>query len=157
MNEAQLIKTIKAHIAKGEKAAEKSEQHYIAAGLHLKELKATHTGTWNEWEELLKTRVGIGKSRASELMQIADGRKTVESVRADTAKRVAKHDKQTSPLANGEDAERCPHSIFDSGFHDEDGSPIWICRGCGGWSVKLCDHHPAVAFRHDPDCPALQA
>src|SRR5262249_36512294 len=36
------------------------------------------------------------------LMQIADGRKTVESIRADTAKRVAKHDKQTSPLASGE-------------------------------------------------------
>ena len=33
MNEPQLIRTIRAHIEKGDRAAEKSEQHYIAAGL----------------------------------------------------------------------------------------------------------------------------
>lgn len=43
--QAQLITTIKAHIAKGDKASEKAEQHYIAAGQHLKTLKAAHTGT----------------------------------------------------------------------------------------------------------------
>lgn len=75
--QAQLITTIKAHIAKGDKAAEKAEQHYIAAGQHLKTLKAAHTGTWDEWETLLKTEIGIGKSRASELMQISDGTKTL--------------------------------------------------------------------------------
>jgi hypothetical protein len=85
----QLITTIKAHIAKGDKAAEKAEQHYIAAGQHLKTLKAAHTGTWDEWETLLKTEIGIGKSRASELMQISDGTKTLKRVRADTAKRTA--------------------------------------------------------------------
>jgi|SRR6516164_6890393 len=67
MNESQIIAAIKAHIAKGDKAAEKSEQHYIAAGQHLHTLKAEHGGTWAEWEKLLKTKVGIGKSRASEL------------------------------------------------------------------------------------------
>src|SRR5262249_18760319 len=51
----------------------------------------------------LKTKIGIGKSRASELMQIADGTKTVEKLRADTARRVMKHAK-SSPLANGENA-----------------------------------------------------
>jgi len=35
-----LVADIKAHIAEGDKAAEKSEQHYIAAGQHLKTLKA---------------------------------------------------------------------------------------------------------------------
>jgi hypothetical protein len=100
MNEAQLIKTIKAHIERGDKAKDKADQHSMAAGLHLKELKAAHTGNWAEWEELLKTRIGIGKSRASELMQIADGRKTVDSNRAETAKRVAHH-RETSPLRNG--------------------------------------------------------
>jgi hypothetical protein len=34
-------------------------------------------------------------------MQIADGRKTVEESKAETAKRVMKHS-QSSPLANGE-------------------------------------------------------
>src|SRR5262249_24168382 len=41
---AQLTSTIKAHIAKGDKAADKAEQHYIAAGQHLKQLKAEHDG-----------------------------------------------------------------------------------------------------------------
>src|SRR5215471_12889124 len=75
-DETQLIGYIRAHIAKGDKAAEKAEQHYIAAGQHLATLKASHAGTWKEWETLLKAKVGIGKSRASELMAIADGRKT---------------------------------------------------------------------------------
>jgi len=78
MNESQLIRHVKAHIAAGDKAAEKSEQHYIAAGQHLKTLKASHGGTWGEWEALLRDKIGIGKSRASELMAIGDGRTTVE-------------------------------------------------------------------------------
>jgi len=106
MNESQLIQTIKAHIAKGDKAKDKAEQHYIAAGQHLKTLKARHGGSWAEWEELLKTKIGIGKSRASELMRIADGRKTVEQVRADTAARTAKtRALQSSPLRSGENAD----------------------------------------------------
>src|SRR5262249_44197607 len=86
----QLIGLIKAHIAKGDKAKEKADQHYMAAGQHLKALKAEHDaagGTWAEWEELLKEKIDIGKSRASELMQIADGTKTVEQVRADRTER----------------------------------------------------------------------
>ena len=106
MNESQLIQTIKAHIIKGDKAKDKAEQHYIAAGQHLKTLKASHGGSWAEWEELLKTKIGIGKSRASELMRIADGRKTVEQVRADTAERTAKtRALQSSPLRSGENAD----------------------------------------------------
>jgi hypothetical protein len=101
----QLIKTIKAHLAKGDKAKDKAEQHYIAAGQHLKTLKAEHGGAWAEWEALLKDKIGIGKSRASELMQIADGRKTVEQVRTETAERTAKtRALQSSPLRSGENA-----------------------------------------------------
>src|SRR5262245_15792260 len=70
MNESQLVQAIKVHIAKGDKAADKADQHYRSAGQHLKTLRATHGGSWAEWEELLKTKVGIGKSRASELMRI---------------------------------------------------------------------------------------
>jgi hypothetical protein len=40
MNEAQLIRTIKAHIDRGDKARDKADQHYIAAGQYLKQLKA---------------------------------------------------------------------------------------------------------------------
>jgi hypothetical protein len=102
----ELTAKIKAHIAKGDQAASKSEQHYIAAGQYLKELKADHKGDWAGWELTLKVKIGIGKSRASELMQIADGRKTTEQVRAFTAERVRSHEarKKDSPLANGETA-----------------------------------------------------
>jgi hypothetical protein len=97
----QRWKAVRVHIAKGDQAKAKAEQHHIAAGQHLAALKAEHSGTWAEWEALVKEKAGIGKSRASELMQIADGRTTVEKVRADAARRVMKHAK-SSPLANGE-------------------------------------------------------
>jgi hypothetical protein len=86
-----LIKRITAHIGKGEKAkeraeqaTEKAEQHYIAAGLCLIELKEKHTTNTEQWESLLKT-VGISTGRASTLMQIADGHKTLKQVRASNA------------------------------------------------------------------------
>jgi len=62
-----------ASLRKGDKAAEKADQHYISAGQHLKKLKEDHGGTWTEWEALLKSKVGISTGRASELMQIGDG------------------------------------------------------------------------------------
>jgi hypothetical protein len=99
LNNDQRWRAIKAHIAKGDKANDKAEQHYIAAGLHLTTLKKLHDavgGTWAEWEQLLKTTIGIGKSRASELMQIADGRKSVEQVRADSTERKANERKRIS-------------------------------------------------------------
>ena len=46
VDQEQLIKTIKALVAKGDKAREKSDQFYIAAGQHIKTLKAEHAGTW---------------------------------------------------------------------------------------------------------------
>jgi hypothetical protein len=112
--EAQLTKTIKVLIEKGDKAREKAEQFYIAAGQHLKTLKAEHKGNTAEWELLLKDKCGIGKSRAYELMKIADGRTSVEQVRADKAESVRKvraaiplrSGKQSAPLANV-----CPASV----------------------------------------------
>jgi hypothetical protein len=109
IDQENLVKTIKAHIAKGDKAAEKANDHYIAAGQHLKTLKAEHDGNWAAWEELLKTKIGIGKSRASELMQIADGRKTVKGIAAATTERSKKH-RALSPLRNGEPAAPPPVS-----------------------------------------------
>src|SRR5262249_29403369 len=74
-------------------------------------LKAKHSGTWDEWETLLKDKVGIGKSRASELMAIADGRKTVEGVRAaDAAKRKRLRNERRSPGRPGEKAEAANES-----------------------------------------------
>src|SRR5262245_32159550 len=100
----QRWKAVRAHIAKGDKAKDKSEQHYIAAGQYLAALKHEHTGTWAEWESLVKTKAGIGKSRASELMAIADGTKTVEEVRAGTAQRM-KQLRSRSPSRDGENTD----------------------------------------------------
>src|SRR5262249_55567113 len=61
-----------------------------------------------------------GKSRASELMQIADGRKTVEQVRTNTADRTAKtRALQSSPLRSGENADE----RADEGGADGGGAP----------------------------------
>jgi len=90
MNEPQLIRTIRAHIEKGDRAAEKSEQHYIAAGQHLKALKA-QMPTGIKWEQYLEDHgLEIGRRRADELIAIADGRATVEEVRAEKAESAAK-------------------------------------------------------------------
>lgn len=129
MNESQLVKTIKAHIAKGDKSAEKAQQHYIAAGQYLKTLKAQHGGTWAEWETLVKEKVGIGKSRASELMQIADGRKTVEDVRADTNKRKLEH-RASVPERRGRTVEPgCPECSYTLAYPEpcSEGGEHWAC------------------------------
>jgi hypothetical protein len=131
MNEAQLIKKIKAHIAKG-------EQHYISAGLHLTKLKE-RCPDQATFLALVKDKIGIGKSRTYELLQIADGRKTFEEVKADTAERQEKH---RLSVSNGQND--CHHALADSGF-DEDGAPIWICRECGLEDGRLCGCHPATA------------
>ena len=112
-NQAQLISAIKASIAAGDKTAQKANDHYISAGQHLATLKKEHAGSWAEWEALLKTRIGISTGRASELMQIADGRKTVEQVRANKneTSKIA-HAKERSSLNSEEDAGHCRFKNF---------------------------------------------
>jgi hypothetical protein len=94
--QAALISRIKAHIAKGdneskkaEHASKKAEQHYIAAGQHLKELKGDLSQA--EFLEIVREKIGIGKSRTYELLAIADGTKTVDQVRDQTNVRKIKH------------------------------------------------------------------
>jgi hypothetical protein len=97
VNEAQLVKAIKAHIAKGDQAQGKAEQHYVAAGLHLKTLKAEHDGNWDEWAALLRTKCDLSTGRASELIQIADGRTSQEKIRAkDKERKKLTRDKESS-------------------------------------------------------------
>jgi len=106
-------------IAKGDKAAAKANDFHITAGQHLKVLKAAHDesgGTFAAWEALLKERVGIGKSRASELMQIADGTKTVEGIREATAEKVRQiRAHKSSPVRTGENSGNITTSIDTKG------------------------------------------
>jgi hypothetical protein len=104
---------VKARIDRGDKAKEKSKNLYLSAGRLLNELKTDHDkagGTWAEWATKCKEKAGISKSRASELMHIADGRKTAEDVRREGTQRKREHDerKKTSPLRNGEKPQPMP-------------------------------------------------
>jgi hypothetical protein len=90
-----LVRYIKAHVQKGDRARqnaernrEKSEEHYLAAGQYLITLKAAYAPSWQHWEAILKVKVGLSTGRASELMQLADGRKDLQEIRDATAQRV---------------------------------------------------------------------
>ena len=96
LSEDQLIKRIQAHIAKGDQAkeradqaTEKADQHYKAAGIHLKALR-DGSPSKAAWEELIKSKCGIGARRAYELIEIADGRKTTAELRLSKAESMRK-------------------------------------------------------------------
>src|SRR5262249_48555803 len=82
-----LVRRVKALIEKGDKAAEKAEQFYKSAGIHIKEIKQQS----EDWETIVREQCGLGRSRAYELMAIADGRTTLEKVRASTNERQKVH------------------------------------------------------------------
>src|SRR5262249_8313814 len=113
--ESLLVRYIKTHVAKGDKAKDKSEQHYISAGQHLKTLKATYAPSWEAWETILKTKVKLSTGRASELMQIAEGRKPVAQIRADKAESVRQlraskslhYSEEESPETSAEAMKEC--------------------------------------------------
>ena len=88
--ESLLVRYIKAHVRKGDQAKNKSDQHYIAAGRYLITLKVSYAPSWEAWEDLLRIKVGLSTGRASELMQIADGRKSVQEIRGGKAQSVAR-------------------------------------------------------------------
>jgi hypothetical protein len=86
-----LAQTVRILIRKGDEAADKAahaagkaEQFYIAAGLHLKQLKAAKPET-ETWQHYVEKHCHIGIRRAQELIAIADGRTTLEKVRASKA------------------------------------------------------------------------
>jgi hypothetical protein len=132
MNEAQLVKAIKTLVEKGDKARDKAEQFYIAAGQHLKTLKEQCSSA-AAWEKLVKAKCGLGKSRAYELLQIGDGRTTVAKLRASTAKRVSNY-RAASPLRNGENL---PAVVEPEDEGDRDDFP----RGWDG-TMQKCSPKP---------------
>jgi hypothetical protein len=73
-----LTRRIKALIEKGDRAAEKAEQFYKAAGIHIKEIKQQQP---DHWEAIVREKCALGRSRSYELIAIADGKTTLEKVR----------------------------------------------------------------------------
>jgi hypothetical protein len=100
-----LAATIKAHIAAGDKAVGKAEEHYIAAGVHLAEAKWRVKAEGKmTWPAFLAGRCGLRRTRADELISIAEGRTTSAEVRNAIAARVREHRQQEvekTPLRNG--------------------------------------------------------
>jgi hypothetical protein len=97
-----IAKTIRVLIRKGDeadaKAAQaysKAEQYYIAAGLHLKKLQATKPDEVT-WKRYVEKYCKIGIRRAQELIAIADGRTTLEKVRASKAESVRRLRQRTT-------------------------------------------------------------
>jgi hypothetical protein len=112
--EGLLIRYVKAHVRKGEQAKDKAEQHFIAAGRYLVTLKVTYAPTWQHWEDLLRIKVGLSTGRASELMQIADGRKDLQQIRESKAQSVARLREQKSSLRSEEKSDDADE-LFDEG------------------------------------------
>lgn len=80
---------IKARIAAGDKAMDKAEQHYIAAGIQLLEAKARVKQTPGlTWPAFLNAHCDIRRRRADELIMIADGRTTIADLRMKKAESV---------------------------------------------------------------------
>ena len=118
--EPLLVRYIRAHVRKGEAAKEraaqnhkKSEDHFIAAGQYLTMLKVTYAPTWQHWEALLKIKVKLSTGRASELMQLASGKKDLQQIRDGKAQSMARvRARSSSPQAQcGE--EDFPDELFD--------------------------------------------
>jgi hypothetical protein len=83
--EAQLIEKCRAHIQKGNKAAEKAEQHFISAGQCLRQLREGRDQA--TFLALVEQHLHVKKSRAYELLSIADGKKTFEEVKEERRER----------------------------------------------------------------------
>jgi hypothetical protein len=99
-----LITTVKAHLAKAAQAADKSEQHFISAGLTLKELKGRQKelkkkkdAVWLTWPDFVRTTFDLGPSRADELIRIGVGSTTVDETREAKAESMKKTRENSTP------------------------------------------------------------
>jgi hypothetical protein len=118
----QLIKTVKAIHAKAMQAADRAEQLWITLGIELKEAKARNKEEGQlSWPEFAKKHFDFGQSRADELIRIADGRTSVETVRASGAARVQKHAKAKPALANAGSSKAMVPVDHDDSDDDDDG------------------------------------
>ena len=124
--ESLLVRYIREHVRKGEAAKEraaqnhkKSEDHFIAAGQYLTMLMVTYAPTWQHWEALLKIKVKLSTGRASELMQLASGKKDLQQIRDGKAQGMARlRARSSSPQA------QCGEEDFPDELFDQEGPEI---------------------------------
>ncbi|MCO5156125.1 MAG: hypothetical protein M9945_05115 [Aquamicrobium sp.] len=83
---------IKARVEAGDKALDKAEQHYIAAGIQLAEAKRRLEQTKEmAWPAFLHAHCAIRRRRADDLIAIGQGRITLAEHREKNRERVAAH------------------------------------------------------------------
>jgi hypothetical protein len=98
------LRKIEEHDRKIEEQEKKRDEREVEVGTALKALKAQKP-TGIKWEQYLEEcGIEIHRSRADQLIRIAEGRTTVEEERADTAERTAKS-RTELPLRSGENAD----------------------------------------------------
>jgi hypothetical protein len=97
------LRKIEEHDRKIEEHETKRDEREVEVGAALKALKAQKPNGI-KWEQYLEEcGIDVHRSRADQLIRIADGRTTVEEERADTAERTAKS-RAELPLRSGENA-----------------------------------------------------
>ena len=121
------LRKIEEHDRKIDELEAKRDEREVEVGLALKALKAQKP-KGIKWEQYLEDcGIEIHRSRADQLIRIADGRTTVEEERADTAERTAKS-RAELPLRSGENADEPEASAADmkaqfAALDDEDIPP----------------------------------
>jgi hypothetical protein len=97
-----IIKYAVAHVEKGDKATEKAEQHFKAAGIHIAQCKERYKRETNlTWPEFCREKFHLTARRADELIMIGDGRTTLEEVRAKKKKSMRKARSKSEPEPRG--------------------------------------------------------
>jgi hypothetical protein len=135
-SESQVVKTIRAHLAKAEKYQGKATEHFIAAGQHLKTLKETSPDQAT-FLEIVKEQIGLGKSRTYELLQIADGTKTETQIQQANAERKAKERAKLSVTSRTNDDDMPTREEAEESYQQtlrENGQPYdhqspWAAHG----------------------------
>jgi hypothetical protein len=114
---------IKARIAAGDKAMDKAEQHYIAAGIQLAAAKDRVKQTPGlTWPRFLNEHCNIRRARADELIMIADGRTTLADLRmkkAESVRAVRQRQKGDLPLRSGESVPAITEAVASRNMYSE--------------------------------------
>jgi hypothetical protein len=93
-----LTRKINTFLKRAEEADARAEGFRVIAGQYIREAKAL----WpDHWLQIVEEDCGLGRTRAYEILAIADGRTTIQEVRAKIATRVKRHATKSRPLANG--------------------------------------------------------
>jgi hypothetical protein len=98
-----LIKLVVVRVEQGDKAAEKAEGHYKAAGIHIAQCKERYrVETDLAWPAFCKEHFGFTARRADQLIMLGEGRTTLQKMRQDNKEAVRRHRVQKSELRNSD-------------------------------------------------------